>query len=490
VKLKVVLGRVGSHFVAKKMSTQIQSINANASVLPHSPAWYGPEVELPKSLTSVVKRLEDEREAGLVGHCFSALLDLLADLRDINAGDSAEELDHAPAVITSVGGGAFVLIEHVEEASAKCESLKQDVEEALIGVCFALRHEVRRAVEIDLSAHEGGVRAGEYQGRVAQAYNLLYNCFQQCIVLLARSVDPEFDDRELFDDACLRREQSVRLRGALVALVASVKDAEGRRYPQSAVSVIDEVETFRREHMRQLMRRDWETFDGFVNEIVATREQKDFTAAAKKFLTYLETLLAHVQMRAVLKEQPDAASASVKTYVKPKARRLPRLRLRPVAWVAAASVLLTCGLLFSSRLNAEGGVASRVAPATHAAPSVNAAPPVEAAPATTGAVTSREEARKESAPVKAPAVATANDVEGRLTVQVGAYGDMSSASAAVSTLAAKGVDARVTEARAAGQGVVFRVQVGRFKSRGEAARLGGQLKARGAVSAYLIAESE
>lgn len=477
------------------MSTQIQSTNANAYAPPHSPAGRGPEIELPISLMAVVGRLEDDQAAGLVRHCFATLLNLLSELRDINAGDSAEELEYAPGVIASVGAGAFVLTEHVEEASAKCDTLTQNVEETLIGVCFALRHEVRRAVEIDFYTREGEGQAGEFQGRVAQAYNLLYNCFQQCIVLLARSVDPEFDDRELFDDARLRREQSLRLRGALAALVASVKDAEGGRYPQSAVSVIEEVESFRRDHMRQLMRRDWETFDGFVNEIVATREPKDFTAAAKKFLAYLETLLAHVQMRAVLKEQPAAAAAaaSVKTYVKPADRRLPRLTLKPVAWAAAASVLLTCGLLFSSRLNAEGGVADRVAPATHAAQSISIAPAGDKAPVAAVAVASKNEneARKESAPAKAAAEpATPNDGEGRLTVQVGAYGDLSSANAAVSTLAAKGVEARVTKARAAGQGIVFRVQVGRFKSRGDAARLGGQLKARGAVSTYLIAEGE
>lgn len=459
-------------------------------------------MELPISLMAVVGRLEDEREAGLVRHCFSALLNLLSELRDINASEAAEELDHAPEVIKSVGDGAFVLTEHVEEASAKCEGLKQDVEEALIGVCFALRHEVRRAVEIDLSAQDGDAPAGECQGRVTQAYNLLFNCFQQCIVLLARSIDPEFDDRELFDDARLRLEQSVRLRGALVALVDSVKEADGGRYPQSAVTLIEEVEAFRRDHMRQLMRRDWETFDGFVNEIVATREPKDFTAAAKKFLAYLETLLAHVQMRAVLKEQAaaTAATASPSRVKTPMANRfLSRSVLKPAAWAAAASVLLTCGLLFSSRLSAEGGVASRVAPATHAAALVNAEPSdaaaapatsdAAAAPATNGVVASREESR-EAAPVKTAAGAPSSDGEGGLTVQVGAYGDMSSARSAVSTLASKGVDARVARANAPGQGVVFRVQVGRFKSRGEAARFGGQLKAKGAVSTYLIAESE
>lgn len=469
-------------------------MNVDASALLLDSAGCGPEMELPISLMAAVGRLEDKRAAVLVRHCFSALLNLLAELRDINASEAAEELDHAPEVITSVGDGAFVLIEHVEEASAKCESLKQDVEEALIGVCFALRHEVRRAIEIDLSAQDGDAQAGEYQGRVAQAYNLLYNCFQQCVVLLARSIDPKFDDRELFDDARLRLEQSVRLRCALVTLVDSVKKADGGRYPQSAVTVIEEVEAFRRDHMRQLMRRDWETFDGFVNEIVATREPKDFTAAAKKFLAYLETLLGHVQMRSVLKEQSAAtAAAAARSSSRAKApaanRFLSRSVLKPAAWAAAASVLLTCGLLFSSRLSAEGGVASRVAPAAHAAALVNTEPSEAAAPATNGAVKSREESRK-AAPVKTVASASSNEGEGRLTVQVGAFGDMTSARSAVSTLAAKGVDARVERGSAAGQGVVFRVQVGRFKNRGDAARFGGQLKAKGAVRTYLIAESE
>jgi cell division septation protein DedD len=463
----------------------------------------------------IVGRIESAEGERLVRHCFSALMGLVADLHDASAEDATGDCGHAPSVIASVAGSASALIEHVEEASAGCESLKQNVEEALIGVCFALRHEVRRAVELDLSKQDGDdAQPGAHQGRVAQAYNVLCNCFQQCVGLLARSLDPAFDECDLFDDARLRLEQSVRLRDALVSLVKSIKDAEGGRYPQSAVTLIGEVEEFRRDHMRHLMRRDWETFDGFVNEIVSTREQKTFTGAAKKFLAYLETLLAHVQMREVLKDLPAAAMTAARATPTPKAKAkaatasvvtaaappAPRAVVRaysasapasrgwkkPAAWAAAAaSVLLTCGVLFSSRLSAEGGIVTSLAEASNGAEAVSAP-----AAADSVAPSIDSGARPEEAKADARASAPPRQAGGELTIQVGAYKDAASANSAAASLAAKGVDARVSKGNAPRQGVVFRVQVGRFGSRAEATRVGGQLKAKGAVRTYLIAETE
>ena len=53
-------------------------------------------------------------------------------------------------------------------------------------------------------------------------------------------------------------------------------------------------------NMRFLMFKDWESFDRFVEEIVAARGAVELGPVLHRFSAYLETLFGQINMRAVL----------------------------------------------------------------------------------------------------------------------------------------------------------------------------------------------
>jgi hypothetical protein len=79
---------------------------------------------------------------------------------------------------------------------------------------------------------------------------------------------------------------------------------------------------------------------------------------------------------------------------------------------------------------------------------------------------------------------------GRFAVQVGSHSNLSEANGHVSELRAAGLEARAAAVEIPRRGTWFRVYVGGFGTREEAARFGGQLRERGIAPAALVAEVE
>jgi cell division septation protein DedD len=92
------------------------------------------------------------------------------------------------------------------------------------------------------------------------------------------------------------------------------------------------------------------------------------------------------------------------------------------------------------------------------------------------------ESRKEPLKV-AP---SSNSSGGKFTIQVGSFSVESQANERISSLRAAGFDARSTEVEIPGRGKWFRVHVGRFAGREEAAKVSAQLREKGAASGALV----
>jgi cell division protein FtsN len=112
-----------------------------------------------------------------------------------------------------------------------------------------------------------------------------------------------------------------------------------------------------------------------------------------------------------------------------------------------------------------------------AAPASTPAPAPQPAPA--AAPKADEKAR-----VETPAPSA--DVEGNFTAQVGSFNSQSEANARVSSLRAAGFEANVAAAELPGRGIWYRVQVGRYADRGEAAKTVAALRAKGAAVGALV----
>ena len=95
---------------------------------------------------------------------------------------------------------------------------------------------------------------------------------------------------------------------------------------------------------------------------------------------------------------------------------------------------------------------------------------------------------EKKAAVSAPAKQPVSQGRGNFTLQVASYNDPVEAQERVARLQAAGIEARIVEAEIPRRGTWYRVQVGRFADRGEAARHGEQLRAQGAGAGFIVTQ--
>ncbi len=132
-------------------------------------------------------------------------------------------------------------------------------------------------------------------------------------------------------------------------------------------------------------------------------------------------------------------------------------------------------------------------PAASASVTVSPAAGNAAKPTPTAAVAQNNPATKPAEPAKpTPVAQTGNSGhavgagEGSLTVQVAAFNELGPAQQTVARLKNSGIDARMVKAEVPGKGTWYRVQVGRYTSESEAAKYGGELRAKGAARDFIV----
>lgn len=95
---------------------------------------------------------------------------------------------------------------------------------------------------------------------------------------------------------------------------------------------------------------------------------------------------------------------------------------------------------------------------------------------------------EKTAAVSAPAKQPVSQGRGNFTLQVASYNDPVEAQERVARLQAAGIEAHIVEAEIPRRGTWYRVQVGRFANRTEAARQGEQLRAQGAGAGFIVTQ--
>ncbi len=240
-----------------------------------------------KPLRNTVKRLFADltRLLGYLGHLKTAMLQV---------GESEVLL----STFLLVEAETRMLLDFIDTCAAKLEGLPPKVYEALDGVSYVIRHELRRVYESELE-RIAGTQSSAFRPRLVHAHGILCNCFQQATITLARAFDPTIEAANLFNDFELRQQQSLQLDRDLTTLIQLARD--GKPEDQHSMDrIIKSVDDFRAGSMRLLMFKDWGTYEGFRQQIVDARGTEECAALLHSFSCYLEMLHAHVKMRAVL----------------------------------------------------------------------------------------------------------------------------------------------------------------------------------------------
>ncbi|HEY0378459.1 MAG TPA: hypothetical protein VGC87_16200 [Pyrinomonadaceae bacterium] len=205
-------------------------------------------------------------------------------------------------IFRAVHERASALANFVNVAAAEAGEGDETLYDVLNGIGFALSHELHRVYDEEATGLLGPEDSAPPRGRAVRAHGLLQNCFQQLIVTLLQALDPALDGAAIFEDFKIKREQSIVLYGELLSLLTKVRKAQNDFGLLQSISLANSLNQFRQDTLHFLMYQDWAEFEGFIAEIVETHDDaRGFLEALRKFTSYLETLIAQVSMRTVLK---------------------------------------------------------------------------------------------------------------------------------------------------------------------------------------------
>jgi len=190
-----------------------------------------------------------------------------------------------------------------------CQETPSELSEELERTGFALRHELRAVFERMLPAAREAADATEARSRLAEAHDLMRNCFEQSTVSLARVFRPGVDAAELFEDIRAKRDSSLRLYENLDALLRSTRYAEWHDEAEALVNFSERMAIFRAESMSDLMQNDRDTCQGFMDGLAGVRDRRSLRLYLHRFSCYLEILLKHVGQRSVLADLSVSVAA-------------------------------------------------------------------------------------------------------------------------------------------------------------------------------------
>jgi hypothetical protein len=138
--------------------------------------------------------------------------------------------------------------------------------------------------------------------KIENSHGMLRNCYQSCVVTVAQAFDKNFDGRAVFPSMLESMQKAQKLHRDLWDLRQYLRDILQNRSAMDANSVVERIAAFCEASLRYLMYRDWGEFERLSDALVAAANPMEVRALLRKFTTFLETLLAEVSKRSVLKE--------------------------------------------------------------------------------------------------------------------------------------------------------------------------------------------
>jgi hypothetical protein len=235
-------------------------------------------------------------------HAFSRLLVLLRFVEVLLKGDT--QLKRLLPVFTLVHEETRALLDFIEGRALRVEGVARGASEILDGTAYAVRMELRKAFEHELTGLCSVRQPPQLFAKVENATGLLRDCYQQSVVALAQSFEPGLDGGTLFRSFTTKLEQSLELRRELWKLVMLVARASADGHEPPARQVLEALDAFGEGSQRYLMYKDWDALERFAEEIDSARDAGELSRTLHRFEAYIETLFGQVSMRAVLADRP------------------------------------------------------------------------------------------------------------------------------------------------------------------------------------------
>jgi hypothetical protein len=209
---------------------------------------------------------------------------------DVLRSPDGVDPSQAAHIYTTLQVESLMFVATIEGQLLADPSLPRSLQSALDTVCFAVRHETRRAF----------TNSPESEGQ--NSASILLNCFQQSYLILARVFNPALEDADLFEGVQEKREQSLALWEDLVELLGAVREARGALSQPAIAHLLALLEQFRAGSVKALRPGDWAAVESFADGLKSCRNLGDAESQLHQLDCYVELLLNHVRMRSALSD--------------------------------------------------------------------------------------------------------------------------------------------------------------------------------------------
>jgi hypothetical protein len=257
-----------------------------------------------KQFDSILERIKNPFIKEAVETVFASLSRLchILTIVEINTSEGGP-LPVTLAAFSLVDDEAKSLIRLIENKLSKIRVIRGTLRQALDGMSFVLKHELKRVYIQELVMLSKERQGNQICADFMRAHGLLSNCFEQSIITLAQVFDPSVNGKLLFDAYKDRLEQSNVLIRDLSSFVTLVRRVEEQRDKEASLLLIRELRTFCNGPLHYLMYKDWDEFEDIAREVTASYGSARHGFILHSFVAYLETLINQVRMRAVLNER-------------------------------------------------------------------------------------------------------------------------------------------------------------------------------------------
>lgn len=208
------------------------------------------------------------------------------------------------SVFALVHEEALSLLEFIEERTLRIGGVEREIAETIDGTAYALRMDLRKAFEHELSGLCGYRQPAQVVARIESAGGLLRNSYQQSVVALVRTFDSSVRGERLFPSFQTRLEQSLILRSDLWKLIRFVRENSQKANIETRSEIIAHFNAFREGSLLYLMYKDCEPFEKLLDDLDSAQRGRELADVLHRFEAFLETLIGQVNMRAVLSEHP------------------------------------------------------------------------------------------------------------------------------------------------------------------------------------------
>jgi hypothetical protein len=253
------------------------------------------------AIAALIKKIPHEGMRQDIAKVFLELFRLLRYLKFIENDLSQDRpLKNSLLIFSLINSELQILFDFLETRICRHPDITQETADELDSAVFAVSQEVKKVFSHELVGLVYLRQAPPIYAKVENSHGMLKNAIQQSIVDISRAISPGFQGKRIFTNYSTRLDETKKLLSDIKLLLKAIGGVEDLADLELMPELIRALEEFREHSLKFCMYRDWESFEGLVEEITASKTRDSLCFSLHRFCVFLEALRNEISKRSVL----------------------------------------------------------------------------------------------------------------------------------------------------------------------------------------------